>query len=137
MTEPLLRVSHLVKEFPALVPEPQGLALVASYSSAREAAVRFGAIPNWAAPILPDLWNSVENIAAVRAPVLVVHSDADQLFPLSMPRQIFRAAHEPKSFVQLHGYKHEDGHLRPDSAYWDGVLRFARTGVLPPSTPAR
>jgi len=127
----------LVKEFPELLPEPQGLALVASYSSAREAAVRFGAIPSWAAPILPDLWNSVANIGAVHAPLLVVHSDADQLFPLSMPRRIFRAANEPKSFVQLHDYKHEDGHLRPDSTYWDGVVGFARSGVLPPSTAPR
>jgi fermentation-respiration switch protein FrsA (DUF1100 family) len=65
----------------------------------------------------------------------MVHSDADQLFPLSMPRRIFRAAREPKSFIRLHGYKHEDGHLRPDSTYWDGVVQFARNGKLPASTP--
>ncbi len=125
----------LVKEYPALLPEPQGLALVASYSSAREAAVRFGAIPKWAAPILPDLWNTVENIRTVRGPLLVVHSDADQLFPMSMPRQIFRAATVPKSFIRLHGYTHEDGHLRPDSLYWHGLLQFAQSGKLPTGTP--
>lgn len=124
----------LVKEFPTLLPEPQGLALVASYSSAREAAVKFGAIPGWAAPILPDLWNSVDNIAAVHAPLLVLHSDADQLFPLAMPRRIFNAANQPKSFVRVHGYAHEDGHVRPDSTYWGSVMQFARTGTLPAST---
>jgi alpha-beta hydrolase superfamily lysophospholipase len=125
----------LVKEYPSLVPQPQGLALVASYSSAREAAVRFGAIPRWAAPILPDLWNSVDNIAAVYAPLLILHSDADQLFPLAMPRQIFASANQPKSFVRVRGYKHEDGHVRPDSTFWGSVMQFARSGKLPPSTP--
>jgi alpha-beta hydrolase superfamily lysophospholipase len=127
----------LVKEFPALVPEPQGISLVASYSSAREAAVAFGTIPGWAAPILPDLWNTVDNIADVHAPLLIVHSDADQLFPLSMPRRIFNAANKPKAFVRLHGYKHEDGHLRPDTTYWGSVMQFARNGSLPPSTSNR
>ncbi|MCC7055545.1 MAG: alpha/beta hydrolase [Gemmatimonadaceae bacterium] len=123
----------LVKEFPTLVPEAQGLALVASYSSAREAAVAFGSIPGWASAILPDLWNSVENIAEVHAPLLVVHSDKDQLFPLAMPRRVFNAANEPKAFVRLVGYTHEDGHLRPDAAYWAGVMTFAQTGRLPQS----
>lgn len=127
----------LVKEFPTLLPEPQGLALVASYSSAREAAVKFGAIPRWAAPILPDLWNSVDNIRAVHAPLLMLHSDADQLFPMTMPQRIFNAGNTPKSFVRVHGYRHEDGHLRPDDTFWGSVLSFARTGALPPSTRDR
>jgi uncharacterized protein len=124
----------VVSEFPTLVPEPQGLALVASYSSAREAAVAFKSIPAWAAPILPDLWNSVENIAAVRAPLLVVHSDEDQIFPLAMPRRIYNAANDPKAFVRVHGYKHEDGHIRPDGSFWAGVMTFAQTGRLPQSS---
>lgn len=123
----------LVDEFPMLVPEAQGLALVASYSSAREAAVAFGTIPRWAAPVLPDLWNTVDRISNVHAPVLIVHSDADQLFPVSMPRRVFKAANEPKSFVIVHGYRHEDGHVRPDANYWAAVVAFAQTGVLPPS----
>ena len=125
----------LVNEFPMLVPEAQGLALVASYSSAREAAVAFGTIPRWAAPALPDLWNSVERIASVRAPVLIVHSDADLIFPVSMPRRIFSAANDPKAFVLVHGYTHEDGHIRPDGTYWAAVMSFAQTGSLPQSSP--
>ncbi len=124
----------LVSEFPSLAPEPQGLALVASYSSAREAAVAFGTIPRWAAPILPDLWNTVENIGAVHVPLLVVHSDADQIFPLAMPRRVYNAGNDPKAFVRVHGYKHEDGHIRPDGSFWAGVMTFAQTGKLPQSS---
>ncbi|MES3033476.1 MAG: alpha/beta fold hydrolase [Gemmatimonadota bacterium] len=127
----------LVKEFPQLVPEPEGLALVASYSSAREAAVAFGTIPRWASVVLPDLWNTVENIAAVRKPLLLVHSDADQIFPLAMPRDIYQAANEPKAFIQLRGYTHEDGHVRPDGTFWAGVMTFAQSGRLPQSAGLR
>ena len=129
-----LGAGFLVSEFPNLAPEPQGLALVASYSSLREAAVAFGSIPKWAAPILPDLWNTVDDISAVHVPVLIVHSDADQLFPMSMPRRIFAAANDPKAFVRVHGYSHEDGHIRPDGTFWAGVMTFAETGHLPQSS---
>jgi uncharacterized protein len=128
-----LGTGFLVSEYNKLVPAPQGLALIASYSSAREAAVAFGSIPRWAAPILPDLWNTVDGIGTVNAPVLFVHSDADQIFPLAMPRRIFKAANEPKAFVRLSGYKHEDGHLRPDRTFWASVMTFAQTGRLPQS----
>lgn len=124
----------VVSELPSFVPEPQGLALVASYSSAREAAVNFGTIPAWAAPVLPDLWNNVDNIAAVQVPLLLVHSDTDQLFPLAMPRRVFAAANSPKAFIRLHGYQHADGHLKPDGSYWAGVMAFAETGRLPQSS---
>jgi len=124
----------LVQEFPGLVPEAQGLVLVAAYASAREAAVNFGTIPRWAAPVLPDLWNTVENIAAVHGPLLLVHSAADQLFPIGMPRRIFTAANDPKAFVRLVGYTHEAGHLHPDGTYWAAVMTFAQTGALPQST---
>jgi len=129
-----LGTGFVVSEFPALVPEPQGLALVAGYSSAREAAVNFGTIPAWAAPILPDLWNTVDKIAKVRVPLLLIHSDADQIFPLSMPRRIFAAANIPKAFIRVHGYLHEDGHLKPDGTYWAGVMSLAETGRLPQSS---
>jgi uncharacterized protein len=124
----------LVSEFAALTPEPQGLALVASYSSAREAAVAFGTIPRWAAPVLPDLWNTVANIDQIHVPVLIEHSEDDQLFPISMPRRIFKAANEPKAFVTVRGYRHEDGHIRPDGTYWAAVMTFAQTGRLPQSS---
>jgi uncharacterized protein len=124
----------LVSEYNKLVPAPQGLAMIASYSSAREAAVAFGSIPRWAAPILPDLWNNVDGIGNVKAPVLFVHSDADQIFPITMPRRIFKAANEPKAFVRVGGYTHEDGHIRPDRTFWASVMTFAQTGKLPQSS---
>jgi uncharacterized protein len=124
----------LVKEMPTLAPQPDGLALVACYSSAREAAVAFGTIPAWAAPILPDMWNTASDIADVKTPLLIVHSDKDQIFPMYMPRRVFNAANQPKAFIRVRGYTHEDGHVRPDGTYWAGVMTFAQTGKLPQSS---
>jgi len=105
-------------------PPPAGVVFAASYSSARDGAVRFGLIPRWATFLLPDLWNNVRDTRNLRQPLLVLQSDADQLFPLSMARAVYDAATVPKQMVVLHGYKHEDGHLRPTDEYWAPVVRF-------------
>jgi alpha-beta hydrolase superfamily lysophospholipase len=116
---------------PRFTPPPAGVVFAASYSSARDGAVRFGLIPKWATFLLPDLWNNVRDTRNLRQPLLVLQSDADQLFPLSMAKAVYDAATVPKQMVVLHGYKHEDGHLRPTDEYWAPVVRFmtaARSG---------
>jgi len=105
-------------------PSPAGVVFVASYSSARDGAVAFGLIPKWMTFILPDLWNNVRDTRNLRQPLLVMQSDADQLFPVSMAQAVYDAATVPKRMVVLHGYRHEDGHQRPTDAYWAPVVRF-------------
>jgi len=109
-------------------PSPAGVVFVASYSSARDGAVAFGLIPNWATVLLPDLWNNVRDTRNLRQPLLVVQSDADQLFPVRMAKAVFDAATVPKQMVILHGFRHEDGHLRPTDEYWKPVVRFLASG---------
>lgn len=110
-------------------PQPAGVVFAASYSSARDGAVAFGLIPKWATFLLPDLWNNVRDTRNLRQPLLVMQSDADQLFPVSMAKAVFDAATVPKQMVVLHGYRHEDGHQRPTDDYWAPVVRFMRAGV--------
>jgi alpha-beta hydrolase superfamily lysophospholipase len=105
-------------------PSPSGVVFAASYSSARDGAVRFGLIPRWATFLLPDMWNNVRDTKNLTQPLLVLQSDADQLFPVSMARAVYDAATVPKTMVVLHGYRHEDGHLRPTDDYWAPVVKF-------------
>jgi alpha-beta hydrolase superfamily lysophospholipase len=105
-------------------PAPSGVVFMASYSSARDGAVAFGLIPRWATFLLPDMWNNVRDTRNLRQPLLVVQSDADQLFPVSMAKAVYNAATVPKQMVVLHGYRHEDGHQRPTDDYWAPVVRF-------------
>ena len=112
-------------------PQPAGVVFAASYSSAREGAVAFGLVPRWATFLLPDVWNNVRDARNLRQPLLVMQSDADQLFPVRMARSVFDAATVPKQMVVLHGYRHEDGHQRPTNDYWAPVIHFMTTGVRP------
>lgn len=105
-------------------PKPRGVVFVASYSSARDGAVAFGLVPRWATFLLPDLWNNVRDARHLSQPLLVMQSDADQLFPVSMAKAVFDAATVPKEMVVLHGYRHEDGHQHPTDDYWLPVIRF-------------
>ena len=107
-------------------PAPSGVVFMASYSSARDGAVAFGLIPRWATFLLPDMWNNVRDTRNLRQPLLVVQSDADQLFPVSMAKAVYDAATVPKQMVVLHGYRHEDGHQRPTDEYWKPVVRFMK-----------
>jgi hypothetical protein len=110
-------------------PQPAGVVFAASYSSAREGAVAFGLVPRWATILLPDLWNNVRDARNLRQPLLVLQSDADHLFPVSMAKAVFDAATVPKEMVVLRGYRHEDGHRRPTDEFWAPVVRFLQTGV--------
>lgn len=109
-------------------PSPAGVVFAASYSSARDGAVAFGLVPRWATFLLPDLWNVARDTRNLRQPLLVLQSDADQLFPLSMAKAVFDAATVPKQMVVLHGYRHEAGHEDPTDEYWAPVVRFLQTG---------
>jgi alpha-beta hydrolase superfamily lysophospholipase len=110
-------------------PAPAGAVFAASYSSAREGAVAFGLVPRWLTFLLPDLWNNVRDVRKLKQPLLVLQSDADQLFPVSMARAVHDAATVPKQLVILRGYDHEAGHRNPTDAYWAPVIRFLATGA--------
>ena len=109
-------------------PPAAGVVFVASYSSARAGAVAFGLVPRWLTFLLPDLWNNVRDARNLRQPLLVLQSDADQLFPVNMAKAVFDAATVPKQMVVLRGYKHEAGHDDPTDDFWAPVVRFVRTG---------
>jgi alpha-beta hydrolase superfamily lysophospholipase len=87
---------------------PDELVLAAAYSSGREAAVQMGALPARLAFVIPDVFNNVQAVQRLNIPLLVIHSQDDQLFPTWMPAKIYAAAAEPKRLVILEGLKHGD-----------------------------
>lgn len=66
-------------------------------------------------PFLPvrllmlDRFDSLSKIGKVRAPLLVIHGDADDGVPFEMGQKLYAAAPGPKSFVRLKGA----GHVSP------------------------
>ena len=105
---------------------PLGLALVAPFASARDMApvvlpwLRGG---GW---VVRRRLNSLERIGRVRAPLLVLHGDADATVPHSQGRKLFAAANEPKRFVTLPGAGHGDAYRAADGLTLQALQQFSR-----------
>ena len=64
-----------------------------------------------------------EHVTKASCPVLVVHSRDDEIIPFHHGEALFRAANEPKSFLELRG-GHTDAHYTSESVFIDGLRRF-------------
>lgn len=64
-----------------------------------------------AGPLLVERYGSIERIARVRAPLLVIAGTRDGIVPLEHSRRLFDAAGEPKRFVAIEGADHNDPEL--------------------------
>lgn len=89
-----------------------GLILRAPYTSFRDLILeRYPRLraPLALAPWLPRTrYDSAAKIARIRAPLLVMHGDADETIPISMGRKLYELANEPKTFVTMPGAAHQD-----------------------------
>ena len=89
-----------------------GLILRAPYTSFRDLILeRYPRLraPLALAPWLPRTrYDSAAKISRIRAPLLVMHGDADATIPISMGRRLFELANEPKTFVTMPGAAHQD-----------------------------
>jgi hypothetical protein len=92
----------------------------------------FSSVPDLAAELywwLPARWlarfryATRDAVAAVRCPVLVVHSRDDEIIPYHHGSAIFAAASEPKQLLTLHG-SHNDGFIVSARQYADGLDVF-------------
>jgi fermentation-respiration switch protein FrsA (DUF1100 family) len=97
-----------------------GLILDAPFTSAEDvAALRYPFAPvRW---LMRDPFRSADVIGDVKAPILVIHGDADPVVPFRLGEALFAAAPEPKRFVRLPGIGHsstlESGGLREVDAF--------------------
>lgn len=84
-----------------------GIVLDAPYTSVLDVAVMFY-------PYLPvrtflrDRYETVGHLSKVKAPLLIVHGEADRVIPVEMGRAVFRAASEPKQLVTIPRAGHSD-----------------------------
>ena len=56
--------------------------------------------------LMKDRFPSIEVVGKLRAPILVLHGEADEVVPIRFGRALFAAAPEPKRFVPLPGTDH-------------------------------
>jgi pimeloyl-ACP methyl ester carboxylesterase len=104
-----------------LEPPIAGLFLCEAFTSFREAAAASG-LPYWLAHAVPDVWNTVAVIRQIHVPLYLVHSDADRLFPLDMPKRIIEAHGQGGELIVVPGLSHNEAFLRPTNVYWQPIV---------------
>jgi uncharacterized protein len=79
-------------------------------------------------PMLPirlvahNIFANLERVQAIHVPILIAHGKDDGLIPFEMGQTLFRAANEPKRFVELGG-NHNDGFASTPTA-WTEMKEF-------------
>jgi alpha-beta hydrolase superfamily lysophospholipase len=106
-------------------PAPARVVVASPFTSIRDEGAQRGTwrIVLW---LIPDVWNNVKNVAQVRSPIAVVHSDTDTVIPFAMGQRVYAAAPAPKVMIVAHGFKHNALLKDPVSGWWDPVLKFLR-----------
>lgn len=96
----------------------------------------FASVSAMASTVLPGggllfrtRWDSLAKIPGLRAPLLMLHSDADETIPYAQGRALFAAAPEPKTFFTIRGAHHYDMQAtwREYWAAWRAFLATAAT----------
>ena len=101
-----------------------GLALEAPYSSTLDVARSI----YWFAPVgllMRDQFLSDQRVKNVRAPILIIHGDADRVVPIHFGQKLFAAANEPKEFFRAPGAGHQpldDPQAQKRLAEWVGEV---------------
>jgi fermentation-respiration switch protein FrsA (DUF1100 family) len=109
--------------------EVGGLVLEAPFASGAAVAGRvYPFLPGLSA-VLKSKFETGKKLAQIRAPVLVVHCANDPVIPFALGENVFRAANDPKSFLRIDGYCHEEACLIAPEIYREKLREFL--AVLP------
>ncbi len=91
-------------------------------SIAEMAKVSFPFLP--VGPLLRTKYDTLSKIGKVKAPILIVHGEQDEIVPFRHGRRLFEAASEPKEFYPIRGAHHNDISAVGGMAYLDRLSHF-------------
>jgi fermentation-respiration switch protein FrsA (DUF1100 family) len=103
---------------------PAALILESTFTSVRDMAARYY-------PYLPvslllhTCYPTLDRIAALRLPMLIVHSRDDEIIPYEFGRRLYTAVQGSAELLTLHG-GHNDAFLTDGTHYRDGLASFLR-----------
>ena len=90
------------------VKDESGVLVESTFTSISDVfdSMRWGWLPvNW---LITQRFDSVDKVAAIGSPLLVVHGTADPLIPARLGQQLFDAAREPKRLILVEGASHHN-----------------------------
>ncbi|MDQ3058755.1 MAG: lysophospholipase [Pseudomonadota bacterium] len=104
------------------------------------ATMKWGWLP--IRPFLTQPFESVDKVARLGAPLLVVHGTQDKMIPLALGRKLYEAAPQPKAFVQVEGGTHHNTNALGQAQYRTALLELFGKGssamalaLNPPRSP--
>lgn len=107
----------------ALEHPPRGLALQSAFTSVRDMARHhYPFIPR---VLVPDAYPSLRRVGGLRAPLLVLHGERDEIVPPSHGRALFEAAPQPKRLELFPNVGHND--FVQAENYAETIADWART----------
>jgi fermentation-respiration switch protein FrsA (DUF1100 family) len=69
-------------------------------------------------------YDTLGRIGGLRAPLLILHGDADEVVPFRYGQQVFDAAPQPKAFFRIPRARHNDTYVVGGKPYWEAWERF-------------
>jgi uncharacterized protein len=106
-----------------------GLVLCEGFSSFREAGSAMG-FPRWLTRTVPNVWDAVHRVCELKMPVLVVHSDADDLLPFSMAERVVEACGPRGQLIVITGLLHNAPIFAPTATYWQPIAEWVKQRSL-------
>ncbi len=101
-----------------------GLVLQSAFTSVRDMGrLHYPFVPT---AMVPDAYPNLRRIAQLRAPLLVVHGDRDEIVPVAHGRVLFEAAPQPKRLEIVRGAGHNDLIEAMGASYGTTIAEWAR-----------
>jgi alpha-beta hydrolase superfamily lysophospholipase len=126
----------MLEAVPHFSSRPAGVVVANAFASLRSAAgTRNNVLYSVLAYTIPDWWDNVKSVQQIHVPLLVIHSDTDQVNPADGARRIFAAAQQPKKLALLHGFRHNALYQQPSEEWWSAVLAFVNAVKLVGAEP--
>jgi alpha-beta hydrolase superfamily lysophospholipase len=128
-TEPRCLLSHSMGGGPLLYAAvqaskaPDCVVLASPFSSLRAMAIA-GGLPKPLGFLMPDVWNNARAAAALRSPVLWLHSQTDTTIPIASGRTVYDAKTEPKTALVLRGFNHNAIYDKAPAEIWSPIAAF-------------
>jgi uncharacterized protein len=100
----------------------------------------FTSVPDLGAKLYPFLpvrllsrfsYNTLELVGELGCPLLVIHSEDDQMIPFSQGEALYNAAAMPKQFLKIHG-GHNEGYFLSEREYTRAVRAFLEESLQSP-----
>jgi uncharacterized protein len=130
----------MLEAVPRFSVQPAGVIVANAFASLRsQKRTRSNILYRILAYTIPDWWDNVNSVREIHVPLLVVHSDSDQVNSIDDARAVFAAAGQPKKLAILHAYSHNALYQDPTEEWWSAPLAFvgAPSSFMTQPTPER